>query len=250
MSDFLNLQKKLEKIILRHLKDKHCALAFSGGIDSTLLALIMKKMMIEFTAYTSGMKSCYDHLRAKTVADEIGIPLRIIEVDRIEIEEAYKNMKKIMGTSSLLEISFHIPLYFVLRECDEKNVVTGQGADEIFGGYAKYASLSYRDAEKMMDLDLNKVIKYGIVWEKKIANFFKKTLYAPYLSEEVILNAKKIPIEIKIRKNDEVIRKYPLRMIAKSFCVSKEIVYAKKKAGQYGGGFMKVLKQIEKHQKY
>jgi len=70
-------------------KEKY-AIAFSGGIDSTVLAKVMLDMGFSVRGYVVGMKNAHDIQQAKKSAMEIGLSLKIIEISEKEVDESMK----------------------------------------------------------------------------------------------------------------------------------------------------------------
>jgi len=211
-----------------------CAIGFSGGLDSGILAYLIENS----TLYTLGIKNSKDVECAKDVAEILDRDLVIVEIGENDILDAAKFLLREFGKMSIVEISFEIPLVILSKHCEEKIIVTGQGADELFGGYKKYI-----ENPSLMKEDFKKLVEITYPRERKIAEKFGKKLISPYLSEEIISIALEIPMELKI-KND--VRKYILREAAKLLGVPEKIYLAEKRAVQYGSGIMKILRNIAK----
>ena len=209
-----------------------CDIAFSGGLDSGILAYLIE----EGNLCTVGVDNSWDIEMAKKSAKILGRDLNIIVVEEESIISAAKFLLENFGNLSPVEVSFEIPLVILLDKCKEYKMVTGQGADELFGGYKKYL-----EKKEEMGRDVEKVLKVTNPRERRMAEIFGKELIFPYLNEEIVKFALNIPDDLKIRDG---VRKYILRESAKILGVPKEIYMAKKKAVQYGSGIWKSLKKI------
>ena len=86
--------------------DDKVAIAFSGGIDSSLIAFICDKLDKDFTLYTVGFADSKDVLAAQTLADEMDwtLKVRIITID--EVEAIIKKVIEITGKKELEKKNF------------------------------------------------------------------------------------------------------------------------------------------------
>ncbi len=212
------------------------ALAFSGGLDSGILAYLLRDCNVKF--YTVGIEGSMDIQNALNAAELLGIEVESIEINENDVLEGLLFLKRVDPEINALESSFELPLYFVLSYAYEDNVMTGQGSDELFGGYAKYLENPW-----LMNEDLNRLLVKTKPREIRMAALLGKDLITPYLEKRVMEFAANIPMEMKIRNG---IRKYILREAARLLGVPKSIVEREKKAAQYGSGVWKIMKKIAK----
>ena len=230
----------MEKILAELLKsikfEKNSALSFSGGLDSGVLAYLMKDCDVHL--YTVGIEGSIDIQNAIESSKILSLPIEIIYVDEEKIKEGISFLLKIDSSMSPVELSFELPLYFVSRYAKEKNVYTGQGADELFGGYKKYLN-----DHSIMNRDLEKLLSRNLPREIKIVMGFGKILKTPYLNENIINFARNLDVMYKIRNGE---RKWILRKAARIIGVPEEIIKREKKAAQYGSGIWKMVKKMAK----
>ncbi len=221
--------------LLSSLTPSECAISFSGGLDSSIIAYIFRRENISLHAV--GFEGSHDLLNARKSAEILGLPLGEMLISDEDVSEAIVELWDIAGPMSAVEISFELPLYFVARDVHE-DICTGQGADELFGGYAKYL-----EHEELMEHDLNTLLQITAPREKKMVQHFGHTLNTPYLSEDIVEFSKKVPVDCKIRNG---VRKYVLREAARIIGVPEEIVTREKKAAQYGSGIWKSMRRQAK----
>ncbi len=232
---FQELARLLHGISVPH---DDCALAFSGGLDSGLIAYVLREKKIYPTLYTVGSEKSKDVLNARECARLLNMTLKILPLTEKDVIEAIGFLKKLDSSITPVEISFEIPLYIVCKYSEEKNIITGQGSDELFGGYSKYL----KTHEKMKE-DLEKLLTVTLPRERSIASHFNKNLITPYLSKEFIEFAQNIPVDLKIHNS---VRKYILRVAAKHLGAPDEVAFREKKAAQYGSGVWKLMKKLAK----
>ena len=146
-------KKQLEEILLsafsyRMIADVPVGIFLSGGIDSTLLAAVLKKKGgYDFDAFTIGFnESGYDESKqASAIASHLGIRHHVQTCtanDALELMEGFYNIydEPFADTSG-------VPTYMVSRFAarHSKVALSADGSDEIFAGYTKYAkALKYQ----------------------------------------------------------------------------------------------------------
>ena len=214
--------------------EKNITISFSGGIDSTLVAFLAKKYTkVELIAV--GVRSSHDLEAAKSAAKLINLDLTIKEMSDADIlSEASILQKKLKLTQ--FEVGFMLPFWMVAKNATNSTLMCGQGADEVFGGYARF-----REAKNHSNLDKETKNLLEIIpkREKEITKIFGLELSCPYLSKEVIEASKLYSQEEHIGlKGKEKLRESAIKLGLPS-----EIANRKKKAAQYGSGIQKVLKK-------
>ena len=228
----------LEKAVKKDC-ERNITVSFSGGIDSALVAFLASKYTnVELIAV--GVKDSHDIEAAKSAAKIINLNLTVKELNEKElISEATILQKKLKLTQ--FEVGFMLPFWVVAKNAKNKILMCGQGADEVFGGYARY-----RESIQKTNLDEETKSLLEIIpnREQKISKLFGLKLSCPYLSEEVI-QASKLYSQ---KQHIGIIGKEKLREAAIGIGLSEEIAYRKKKAAQYGSGSQKVMKKNIKHE--
>ncbi|GAB6041605.1 asparagine synthase (glutamine-hydrolyzing) [Endothiovibrio diazotrophicus] len=121
----------------------------SGGVDSSLLACIAKPEYLFTVTYDVGDE--FNELRyAQEVADHIGRELHIVRPTREDFE-AYREEIMWFLDYPCTWTSFNE--YVLLKEVAKKTrvTITGEGVDELFGGYHRYHLLNHD--QKIFELE-------------------------------------------------------------------------------------------------
>jgi asparagine synthase (glutamine-hydrolysing) len=142
--------------------------------------------------------------------------------------------------------SIALTQYFIARKAADlghRRILAGQGADELFGGYARYLTSANLEEELERDfasLDLQ------VQRDQAVAGLHGVYLSMPYMDTGVVRAARAIPAAEKVKDG---FRKIPLRRVAEQH-ISREFAWYEKKAMQYGSGVWGILKKLARHNGY
>ncbi|WP_413377804.1 asparagine synthase (glutamine-hydrolyzing) [Alkalihalobacillus sp. 1P02AB] len=136
-----NIQKVLEDSVAKHMRSDVPVGAFlSGGIDSTTTVALAKRHNENLKTFTVGFEQHgYSEIE---VAKESARQLEVENIHKyITAEEFLRELPNIIWhMDEPVADPAAIPLYFVAKEASKhvKVVLSGEGADELFGGYNIY----------------------------------------------------------------------------------------------------------------
>ena len=141
-----NIRTKIKKIINNQFtSDVPVALSLSGGVDSNLL----REMLAEnrnFSSYsvffeTKKSKDYFnnDFYFAKKISNETNINFHEVSCNYKDFEDSIEEVNKILEEPSGNPNS--IINHILSKNISEKVLFTGDGGDEIFGGYDRYKSM-------------------------------------------------------------------------------------------------------------
>lgn len=150
---FDKIARALEDSVEKHMRaDVTVGSFLSGGIDSTAIAALAKRHNPNLLTFTTGFeREGYSEVDvAAESAEAIGVE-HIVKI--VSPEEYADAVPKIMWylDNPVADPSL-VPLYFVAQEARKhvKVVLSGEGADELFGGYTIYKEpLSLAPFEKI-----------------------------------------------------------------------------------------------------
>jgi asparagine synthase (glutamine-hydrolysing) len=129
-----------------------------------------------------------------------------------------------------------------------KVMFTGQGADELFGGYSWYAKVAdkegYRQLRKHMIEDLLLLYKETLEREDKITMAHSIELREPFLDAQVIRVSLGTSMRLNVKGADDALGKHIHRKLAQSLGIPKDIAYRVKEAAQHGSGMHDTIDAI------
>jgi asparagine synthase (glutamine-hydrolysing) len=226
---------------------KPCAIAFSGGLDSSLLAGMCKDAKL----YSVGMAGSHDIRQTRYAAKLLGLmdDLHLHEITMEELESAIPDVIKAIESPDPLMVSIALPLYFASKYANSDGlsvILSGQGADELFAGYKRYESLNLEYLVKALRKDLDNIARNNLERDDAVTMANSVELRVPYLDKEVIELALSITPELKIHNG---IRKYILRRAALKI-LPDELAWKEKKAAQYSSGIYSAMEKLAKKNGY
>ncbi len=134
------------------LLDKACrecnadAVALSGGLDSTIIAYMIRERSPQGISVISKDFVATDLTYCQMAASRLDIGTRIVQPDTPQILEAISECIGILGNFNNIEIRNSAVMYLAIKAAKEMgshSLVTGDGADEIFAGYDFLCRISH-----------------------------------------------------------------------------------------------------------
>ena len=224
---------------------------FSGGVDSSYLALLLKEISenvpIKVKLYAVGVEGSKDVEAAINASKSINLPLEICEVTEDLIREALPQVVNAIGDDNLMKVGVGLTTYFATKMVADDGIkvaISGQGADELFGGYKRYLK-SFVDDTLNYDLraDISNMYHVNLERDDACSMLNSVELRLPFLDKSLVELVLNIPDNKKIVSMHDDMRKSFLRKLAFEEGLDYEIAYRPKKAAQYGTGIDKILRK-------
>ncbi|MEM3627663.1 MAG: asparagine synthetase B [Candidatus Bathyarchaeia archaeon] len=250
--------KQLQILLQHSIKErisglKEAAVAFSGGLDSSLIAFLAKSLGVDVHLVYVSLKDQPEIEHAKIAAEELQMPIHIYLYNEGEVEETLPKVLWLIEEADPVKASVGIPMYWTAERAAEAKfriLLAGQGADELFGGYKRYADVYARfggeRARETIFKDTLKMYESNFERDFKICNFHNLELRIPFAAYQIAKFAAELPLELKVELPNNGLRKLVLRRVARNLGLPKFIVEKKKMAIQYATGVNKILKKLAK----
>ncbi|MCV2422814.1 asparagine synthase (glutamine-hydrolyzing) [Paucibacter sp. DJ2R-2] len=130
------------------LSDVPVGVLLSGGIDSALVAAMAADAGVQAPCFTVGYKEdsadCEIGDAAHT-AQVLGLPHHVVKLDHEDLWQAFE--LAVSATEEPLVTTSALPMWYLCQRAreDVTVVLTGQGSDELLGGYRRYQGELVRD---------------------------------------------------------------------------------------------------------
>jgi asparagine synthase (glutamine-hydrolysing) len=233
---------------------KKIGIVFSGGIDSVIVAYLAKQMAPEVICYTSGIKDSSDILNSLEIAEKLGLKLEVEQMTESDVENTIPKIINIIEDDNMGQVEVAIPIYGAVKLAHEQGIrvmLTGQGADELFGGYSWYSKIvkkhGYEKIQGYLIEDLKLLYKETLEREDKITMSQSIELREPFLDTKLIDTVLRIDPRLNIQndgKNYDNLGKRVHRKLAEKIGIPKEIAYRIKEAAQHGSGVHNTLNTL------
>ena len=245
------LLDEMQNAVKETVSDKKVGVAFSGGVDSTLLAKLVKDMGHDIHLLTIGFQDSHDINFAKEVNQILNFPHSISEIDPEKFKEVSQKINQTIKSDNLSWNENSIAFYYVAELAQKnglKTVVTANGIDELFCGYNSYREAIEKGEDEVMKMMNDKLKNEGemMVAINAVTAEFGVTMIQPFLLPNFIEYAKKIPVSEKIHGPDDMQRKHPIRELAMDYGIPEVAAQKQKKALQYGSQIHKSLLKSRK----
>lgn len=250
------LNQAFEASVKRHLmSDVPYGVLLSGGLDSSLVSSVTKKyaaLRIEdnensqawwpqLHSFAVGLKGSPDLKAAQTVADAIGTVHHEIHFSIREGIDVLEDVIYHLETYDVTTIRASVPMYLMARKIKAmgiKMVLSGEGADEIFGGYLYFHKAP--DSKEFHEETLRKLSKlhlFDCLRANKSTAAWGVEVRVPFLDKQFLDVAMRINPQDKMCTENRM-EKWVLR---KSFdngqYLPKDILWRQKEQFSDGVGY-------------
>ncbi|MDI6047461.1 asparagine synthase B [Flavobacterium yafengii] len=265
--DYLKADQELDLELIREtlteatrkrlMSDVPIGVLLSGGLDSSLTSAIASRLLAEsgkkLHSFSIGLDAdAPDAAAARKVAEYLGTEHHEIH---FTIEEGIKILDKLiwhLETYDVTSVRASTPMYFLSKAITDlgiKVVLSGEGADEIFGGY-----LYFRNAPSIEDFQKETIERVQKLFTADLLRADKSTMAhglearVPFLDKAFLDMAVRIKAEEKMPKTYEGKEKYILR---KAFdtpdnpYLPEEVLWRQKEQFSDGVGYNWIDKLID-----
>jgi len=233
------------------------AVAFSGGLDSTLVAYAARQNELGPELITVGLKGQAELEHARQVAKQLELDITVRELSQSEIIDRLGEVVETVESTDSTLVGHSVPFFFVCEVAEEmgmRHLLVGQLSDELFAGYGRFEELALKhhflEAKKEVLRSVLAAATNDFEPGDKLAVSHRLELQSPFAYLPLVDYALSIPISLKLRLiGNGVVRKYVLRRLAASWKLPESVVNRPKKAVQYSTGVQKVLLKEAKNRK-
>jgi len=248
------LRALLEESIRERLRDvQNAGIAFSGGLDSSLVARLVQESGSTVHLVSVNMAGRHGLSHAAEAAKVLSLPITVQEYSIRDVENALPKVLWLIEEPDLGKAGIAIPLLWSAQlasrlGCDV--LLAGQGADEMFGGYRRYLTIYEEKGVGAVAESLfhDTVMSYEMNFQRDepLCAFSGIELRLPFVDTKLVRFALSLPVDLKIESAYDPLRKRILRQLAKDLDIPTSIAERPKKAIQFETGVDKALRDLAK----
>ena len=211
------LRATLTRAVARRLEDGAVgACLLSGGLDSSIIAAAAKGLGANIPLVTVGMEGAPDVENARIMAEHLGMEHHVFLYDADQVFHSVP--RAVWALESFDEdcVSGAISNLFASNKAREFTncILSGEGGDELFGGYHLLKDLP-TEAERLKMMHRLIEIAYNTAVQRLDRAMMGNSINyrTPFIDTEVIAFAMQIPVRWKIHDggNGRLVEKYILR---------------------------------------
>ncbi len=210
-------------------------ISLSGGLDSSIIAHFLKKRDPNSVAIISEDFVSTDLTYCQMISKEMKIPLSIYNVSTSTILEAIENTIRILKNFNDIEIRNNVVMYLAIKwakENNQKSIITGDGADELFAGY----NFLVNKPENELEAEIKRVCSIMHFPTQKIGKALGIKIESPFLNQKIVEVSNQIPSNLKVKEENG--KRYGKWILRKTFekHIPLQIAWRQKSPMQEGAG--------------
>jgi asparagine synthase (glutamine-hydrolysing) len=187
-----------EAVVKRLMSDVPVGVFLSGGLDSSLVAAIMRPHTVRLHSFTAGMKGSPDLQAAAAAAKFLGTEHHELVYTAADVHKAIPDVVRSMESFDAPLIRSAVPMYFISKLAAEhvKVVLSGEGADELFAGYEYLRRLGGGERLKKELADITvRLQDTNLQRADRISMAFGLEARVPFLDLGLVRYASRLPPE-------------------------------------------------------
>jgi asparagine synthase (glutamine-hydrolysing) len=194
----------------------------SGGIDSSIIALLAKKYLPDLKTFSIGMSSGTDLVPAKIASEAINTNHTEIIFTFEEAIEELENLIRILETHDITTIRASLPMYllckYIKNNTDIKVVLSGEGPDEELAGYFyNHLAPSSEDIFEDAIRRVSELPEYDVLRSDRASASNSLEIRVPFLCKHVVRTALNSNPDFRNPKLNDNIEKKILRDIFRNY---------------------------------
>jgi asparagine synthase (glutamine-hydrolysing) len=232
--NLLNINRTLTNSVkLRLMSDRPIGCLLSGGLDSSIIASILCKLIgpTNVKTYSIGMEGSKDLKFAKKVSNFLGTNHQEVLFTPEEgfecIPEVIKDLESYDITTIRASVGMWLLSKWISENTEDIVLFSGEGSDELFCGYLyfHYSPSAYESYIESLRLVKNLYL-YDVLRADRCVSSHGLELRVPFLDKNMISMVFNIDSELKVPKNN--IEKYILRKAFEKNYLPEEILWRRK----------------------
>ncbi len=239
-----DLRLRLEQAVCRQVVGDEMGCWLSGGLDSSAMAALARPHVPRLHTFAAGLPGAPDLAFARQMADFLGTQHHQLVVTLDDLLAALPEVIYHLESCDALLVRSSITNYLAAqRAADHVDAVfSGEGADELFGGYAYLKALQPDQLpDELVDIT-RRLHNTALQRVDRSASAHGLVALVPFLDLDVVEYAMRIPAPFKLHRSGAITEKWILRQ-ALADALPDEVLWRRKAKFWQGAGVGELLKQ-------
>ena len=179
----------------------------SGGLDSSLIATLVSRLHPDCRAFTVGTPGSEDLEYARRLTADLGMRHDVVEIAPRRIRG--RQVKEAVRVSEASEYGDAInavvstEVFAAVHAAGVKVVLTGDGSDELFGGYSMYQDVDEATTRRLFLHKIRQLSRTELQRVDRTSMGQCVEARVPFLDLDLLLLAMRIPVSMKLRDGYE-----------------------------------------------
>lgn len=187
--------------------DLTVGVVLSGGLDSSLTLLHVRRMHPDCVAFTVGTPDSEDVQYASRLCADLGVPHEVVslrpgDIHLDDIRRAIR-LSELTEYGDIINAVVSVPLFRRVHELGVKVVLAGDGSDECFGGYDMYHQVGERDRQRLFLHKIRNLHRTELQRVDRTSMGQGVEVRVPFLDLSLVELAMRMPIDLKWRDGQE-----------------------------------------------
>jgi len=179
----------------------------SGGLDSSLVLTLATQMHPEVVAFTVGTAKSPDLEYARRLTGDLGVRHEVVELKPsdlglAQVKEAVR-VAELTEYGDVINAVVSLAVFERVRDCGIKVVLSGDGSDELFGGYAMYQDIDPAHARRLFLTKIRQLSRTELQRVDRTSMGRQVEVRVPFLDLDMLRLAMRLPLDFKVRDGIE-----------------------------------------------
>ena len=233
--------------------DEKTCIAFSGGVDSSLLTRLVSSQGFDLSLISVFFGECYELEYTKRAAEILGCNLYPVNILPEELEIGLTHTLQTIEYDRIALLENSVGFYFIFKHAISNGfnaVLSAHGVDELYCGYDVFRRQYHETDLNMLIVELTETAKQDKIMIDRVARLFDVTYHCPFLESDFIEYSKMVPLYQKIVDENDELRKHYIREQAIKLGVPWDISYHEKKSFQYSSCLHRAIRLLARKKGY
>jgi asparagine synthase (glutamine-hydrolysing) len=234
----------LEQAVLRRIDGPEMGSWLSGGLDSSAMAALARPHLKTLHTFAGGLEGAPDLEYASQVAEYLQSDHHEVIVSTTGLLKVLPDVIYHLESFDALLVRSTLINYLVAEAASHfvSSAFSGEGGDELFGGYGYLKDLPLEDLPSELVDITRRLHNTALQRVDRSASAHGLVIYVPLLDLDVVEFAFCLPAELKIRHEGDRIEKYIFRL-AMQGTLPDEVLWRPKAKFWQGAGVGTLLEQ-------